>query len=207
MRRAALVTGASGGAGQEAARRMAEAGWDVAVHYYRNRAGAEITARAVTETGQQAAILQADLADPGAPERLMTAYDHAFPCLHSLINYARIPESCLAACDLAAERHVRIFAVNLNAPFLLSGLAVRRMSRRFGGEGGVIVNVVPGNALPGTPANGLDALTRELAAEAEDVRILSLRPARPGDVADTILGLVAPESGHRTGAQRCGPLH
>lgn len=191
MRRAALVTGASGGAGQEAALRMAEAGWDVAVHYYRNRAGAETTARAVAGTGQRAALLQADLADPGAPDRLMTEYDLVFPSLHSLINYAGIPELGPLPCELAPERRIRICAVNLTAPFLLCGLAVRRMSKRFGGNGGVIVNASPRPAETGTAVGGLDMLTQKLADDAEDVHIVSMRPAQPVDVVKTALGLVA----------------
>lgn len=192
MRKAVLITGASGGTGQETARQFARAGWDIAVHYNRNRAGAELTAQAVTEAGGRAAILQADLADPMNAGRLMEDYDAAFPRLDALINNAGIVDTAQRVEEMTPERLMRMFTVNLTAPFLLAGLAAKRMSTRHGGDGGVIVNVSSGAALLGPDGRyvdyasakaGLDTLTRGLAGEVagEGVRVVSLRPG----IADT----------------------
>ncbi len=187
MRRAALVTGASDGIGQEVARQLARAGWDVAVHYNRNRAGADLTAQAVTEAGARAAVLQADLADPAEAMRLAAAYDQAFGRMDVLINNAGIVDRAQRVEEMTAERLTRMFAVNLTAPFLLAGHAARRMSTRHGGEGGTIVNVSSVAARLGSGGQyvdyaaskaGLDALTKGLADEvaAEGVRVVSVRP-------------------------------
>lgn len=187
MRRAALVTGASDGIGRAVAQELAGAGWDVAVHYNRNRAGADLTARGVAEAGGRAVILQADLSVPVGAMRLMSEYGAAFGRMDALVNNAGIVDRAARVEEMTAERLTRMFAVNLTAPFLLAGHAARRMSTRHGGSGGVIVNVSSIAARLGSGGQyvdyaaskaGLDALTKGLADEvaAEGVRVVSVRP-------------------------------
>ncbi|WP_413855744.1 SDR family oxidoreductase [Albidovulum sp.] len=187
MRRAALVTGASDGIGRAVAQELAGAGWDVAVHYNRNRAGADLTARGVAGAGGRAVILQADLSVPVGAMRLMSEYGAAFGRMDALVNNAGIVDRAARVEEMTAERLTRMFAVNLTAPFLLAGHAARRMSTRHGGSGGVIVNVSSIAARLGSGGQyvdyaaskaGLDALTKGLADEvaAEGVRVVSVRP-------------------------------
>lgn len=186
-RRTALVTGASDGIGQETARQLARAGWDIVVHYNHNRSGADLTAQAVVEAGAQAVVLQADLSDPMEAMRLSAEVDEVCPRYDALINNAGIVDVARRVDEMTPERLNRMFAVNLTAPFLLAGHAARRMSTRHGGAGGVIVNVSSVAARLGSAGQyvdyaaskaGLDALTKGLADEVaqEGVRVVSIRP-------------------------------
>ena len=81
----------------------------------------------------------------------------------------------------------RMFTVNLVGPFLCAGEAVRRMSTRHGGRGGVIVNVSSIASRGGgshqyvdyaASKGGIDVLTIGLAKEVidEGIRVNTVRP-------------------------------
>jgi NAD(P)-dependent dehydrogenase (short-subunit alcohol dehydrogenase family) len=63
MNKVALVTGASGGIGRAVCLSLAEAGFDIAIHYRRGAEKAEILRREVIALGRRAEALQADLSD------------------------------------------------------------------------------------------------------------------------------------------------
>lgn len=68
----ALVTGASGGIGSIIARRLADGGAHVFVHYLHNEAGARTTAEAIESAGGQSTIVAANLAEP---DRIRAMFD------------------------------------------------------------------------------------------------------------------------------------
>lgn len=116
---AALVTGAGRRIGRTIARTLAEAGFAVALHCRHSREEAELFARRIIEEGGSAAVVAADLADPGAVAGLVPAARAAIGPLTLLVNNASIfVEDQLATLDLAGwESHI---AVNLRAPVFLS---------------------------------------------------------------------------------------
>jgi enoyl-[acyl-carrier protein] reductase III len=71
--RVALVTGSSRGIGRAAALRLARDGYDVVVHYRRSPDLARETAAAVEALGRRAWVVEADLEDPAAVDRLAGA--------------------------------------------------------------------------------------------------------------------------------------
>ncbi len=187
MTRCVLITGASAGIGAATARLAAAEGWDVALAFGRDRAGAEATADAVRAAGRRAVILQADLAEPGGPAALFAAFDRECDHLDALVNNAGIVDTAARVEEMTPARLQRMFAINTIAPFLCAGEAVRRMSTAHGGPGGIIVNVSSVAARLGSARQfvdyaaskaAIDTMTKGLAEEVarEGIRVAAVRP-------------------------------
>lgn len=116
---AALVTGAGDRIGRAIAVRLAELGFDVAIHYGRSAEGAAETARLVEAAGTRAVTLQADLLDLDATEALVGRAVEAVGPLSVLINNASIFEHDTIATATRAS-WARSITSNLHAPFLLT---------------------------------------------------------------------------------------
>jgi NAD(P)-dependent dehydrogenase (short-subunit alcohol dehydrogenase family) len=177
---AALVTGAGRRIGQAIAVGLAEAGCDVAVHFHGSADGAKETARAVTQTGRRAELLQADLSDAVAARNLPDQAARVFKRLDVVINSAAImvrepvedvtPESWDATIDL-----------NLRAMFFVSQGAIGHLRRAKG----KIVNLADLAGLEPWPAYvphcvskaGVIMLTKALArALAPDIAVNAIAP-------------------------------
>lgn len=133
----ALVTGASKGLGAAVARRLAEAGADVAVHYHRDKAGAEETAQAVQALGRRALVLAADLAVPGQAESLVGWAQDAWGGLDLLVNNAGVAP-VLPWDRVTPDEWAAVIASNLNGPFYVMRAALPLLRE---GRDPAVVNV------------------------------------------------------------------
>ncbi|TFW19972.1 SDR family oxidoreductase [Massilia arenosa] len=117
--RTVLVTGAGRRIGRAIALGMAQAGWDVAVHYHRSVEEAQDTVRAIAALGRRAVALQADLADEAAVRALVPSAVEALGPLDCVVNNASLFEFDSAAefSPALLERHMR---ANVSAPLLLA---------------------------------------------------------------------------------------
>ncbi|WP_374711614.1 SDR family NAD(P)-dependent oxidoreductase [Symbiobacterium terraclitae] len=165
----ALVTGASKGLGAAVARRLAEAGADVAVHYHRDLPGAAQTAEAVRAAGRRALLLAADLSRPKEAEELVAHVADAWSGLDLLVNNAGVapvrPWEQIEAAEWA-----EVLATNLSGPFHVMRAALPLL--RAGREPAVVNvgSVVSFNGGAFGPAYaaakaGLVGLTRSAARE------------------------------------------
>lgn len=187
MNRILLVTGASRGIGAAAAIQAAQAGWDVAVNYQRDEASAQKVAQAVRDSGRRSLVVQADVGVESEVMRMFAEVDHGLGRLTDLVNNAGVVDQPSRVDEMSLARLQRMWAINITGSFLCAREALRRMSRRHGGTGGVIVNLSSAAARLGAPGQyvdyaaskgAIDAFTLGLAREvaAEGVRVNGVRP-------------------------------
>ena len=182
-----LITGGSRGVGAAAARLAATRGYDVAISYVANEDAARAVAADVEASGRRALAVCADSADPDQVARLFTAIDDAFGRIDVLVNNAAMLARQSRLEELGFERMQRIFAVNAMGPILCAQQAVRRMSHRHGGRGGVVINISSASARLGSPneyvdyaasKGALETFSMGLAKEVarEGIRVACIRP-------------------------------
>jgi NAD(P)-dependent dehydrogenase (short-subunit alcohol dehydrogenase family) len=187
MSKTLLITGGSRGIGAAAAVLAARRGWDVAVNYTRDAAAAQRVAEQVRALGQRALVVQADVADEAQVLAMFAAVDKEFGPLHGLVNNAGVVDMPSRVDQMSLQRLMRMFAINLTGSFLCAREAVKRMSSKHGGTGGVIVNLSSAAARLGSPGQyvdyaaakaGIDAFTLGLAREVanEGIRVNAVRP-------------------------------
>jgi len=206
-----LVTGAGRGIGAAIARLGAARGWRVAVNYSRSRAPAEALVAEIAAAGGEAAAFAADIGDSAAVTAMFAEIDQVLGPVTSLVNNAGIigPVARVEALD-DPQALVALYATNVFGVFHCSREAIRRMSRRRGGPGGVIVNIssvaarhggLAGEVAYASSKGAIDSLTTGLAREvaADGIRVVGLRPGLTDtDINDghdggkSVLGVIAP---------------
>jgi len=141
MEKIALITGGSRGIGAATARMAAANGYAVAVNYVANAEAAQALVSEIEAGGGRAIAVQADVASEDDIVRMFATVDADLGPLTALVNNAGILESYARVEDMDGERLSRTFAVNVTGAFLCAREAIKRMSTKHGGRGGVIVNL------------------------------------------------------------------
>ena len=185
-----LVTGSSGGIGRGLALELAREGAHVLVRYHLRQKGAletkELLERQDGRGGTCAGIVQCDFRKLANIHDMFHQVDSIWEDgLDVLVNNAgSISKMAMEDDDLELTQWQDTLNVNLNAPRLISQLALERMKAH--GEGGVIINV---SSIHGERSNeymaayavskaGLDMLTRTMAIEFApyNVRVNAIAP-------------------------------
>ena len=185
--RVAIVTGASRGIGAEAAKLFAQNGYAVCINYISNDSAAENVRHEILKGGGRCMTVKADVSVSSDVARLFEAVDIELGCVSVLVNNAAILKTQCRLEDISEERFREVIQTNIMSCFLCCKEAVKRMSTRNGGAGGVIVNVSSGASKSGSPneyidyaasKGAVDTLTRGLALEvaAEGIRVNAVRP-------------------------------
>lgn len=181
-----LITGASSGIGAATAILAAERGYDLVITYLNNRAQAETVAQHIIARGRQALCVQADVGIESDVINLFHQIDNRFGRLDALVNNAAILRQKSFRDTQVAELE-KLFAVNVIGSFICAREAIKRMSKKDGGNGGAIVNVSSIAARFGSPfeyidyaasKGAIDTFTMGLAKElaAEGIRVNCVRP-------------------------------
>lgn len=187
MSKLVLITGGSRGIGAATALLAARQGYAVAVNYSANSLAADEVVRQIRQSGGQAMAVQADVALEAQVITMFEKIDAKFGPVSALVNNAGVVDQTTRVDAITLERLQRLFAVNVFGSFLCAREAVRRMSTRYGGTGGAIVNVSSAAARLGSPGQyvdyaaakgAIDTFTLGLAKEvaSEGIRVNAVRP-------------------------------
>lgn len=133
-----IVTGSGSGLGQGIAKRFAEAGSRVVVHYYRSVEGAQQVVAQIRAHGGQAIALQGDLTREDDAVRLVAETVGAFGRVDVLINNAGI-YPLASILDMTPAQWDAVVDANLRSTFLCTQAAAKQMIAQ--GKGGAIVNI------------------------------------------------------------------
>jgi NAD(P)-dependent dehydrogenase (short-subunit alcohol dehydrogenase family) len=187
LKRVLLITGGSRGIGAATALLAAQDGWAVAVNYANNQAAANQVVQAIAQAGGQAIAVQGDVADEAQIVRMFASVDQQLGPVTGLVNNAGVVDVTARVEDMSWQRLERMMRINVLGSFACAKEAIRHMSTRHGGQGGVIVNLSSVAARLGAPAQYVDyaaskgaidtftvGLAKELATE--NIRVNAVRP-------------------------------
>jgi NAD(P)-dependent dehydrogenase (short-subunit alcohol dehydrogenase family) len=182
-----IVTGGSRGIGADICARAAGRDHSVAVNYRSGEKEADAVANDIKKRGGRAIAVQADVAIENDVVRMFDEVTSKLGQITALINNAGWggQHGPIEAWDTEATR--RLIEINLLGPMICSREAVKRMAKKFGGEGGTIVNISSAAARTGSPGvfvhyaatkGGLDVFTTGLAKEVakDGIRVNAVRP-------------------------------
>jgi NAD(P)-dependent dehydrogenase (short-subunit alcohol dehydrogenase family) len=187
LTRIILITGGSRGIGAATALQAAAEGYAVAVNYESNSLAADEVVRQIRQAGGTAITVQANVANEDQVLAMFAKVDAKLGRLTALVNNAGVVDQTSRVDAMSMARIKRMFDINVLGSMVCAREAVKRMSTRYGGEGGAIVNVTsvaarlgaPGQYVDYAAAKGaMDVFTLGLAREvaAEGIRVNAVRP-------------------------------
>jgi 3-oxoacyl-[acyl-carrier protein] reductase len=160
---------------------MAAAGARMAVNYSSDRKGAERVVQTIIDNGGQAIAAGADVSRAAEVARLFEEVDSAFGRLDILVNNAGVFRF-----GAFAEITEESFHLHYNINVLGSILTVQEAIKRFGADGGSIINLssivgshpVAGALLYASTKGAIETLTKGLALELapRKIRVNAISP-------------------------------
>lgn len=181
-----VVTGGSRGIGAATARLAASRGWPVVITYRQQADEAAAVVRAIAAGGGRAHAVRFDVAIEAEVVEGFKRID-TLGTIGAVVNNAGVTGGRARVEAVMAHMIEQACQVNITGSFMVAREAVRRMSTRNGGAGGVIVNVSSGAAVHGAPntwvhysatKGAIDTMTVGLAKEVarEGIRVNAVRP-------------------------------
>ncbi|MED0657816.1 SDR family oxidoreductase [Anoxybacillus ayderensis] len=130
----ALITGASGGIGQEIARQLAKDGYSLYLHYYKNE---QSVRHIMKELSTDTYAIQADLSHPSGVDVLMSSIFHP---IDVLIHNSGMSAYGLMT-DMTNEQVEQMVQLHVTSPFLLTKRLLPSMIQQRRGQIVVISSI------------------------------------------------------------------
>lgn len=187
MKRTILITGSSRGIGAATALLAAKKGYQVCINYLSNARAAEGIIKVIIENGGKAKAYQADVSSESEVISLFSKIDSDFGSISALVNNVGILEKQSSLVEMEFIRIQKVINTNIISNLICSKEAIKRMSTKYGGKGGSIVNVSSIASKTGSPneyvdyassKGAIDTLTVGLSKElaGEGIRVNAVRP-------------------------------
>jgi NAD(P)-dependent dehydrogenase (short-subunit alcohol dehydrogenase family) len=182
-----IVTGASRGIGAAVAMLAGARGWQVAVNFSSGEQEANGVAAKIVAAGGRALAIQADVSREEDIVHMFATAERKLGPIKGLVNNAAITGGFARVEEVSAAAIQQVFSINVAGAILCAREAVRRMSTKRGGSGGVIVNISSRAAHTGSPGEwvhyaaskgAIDSFTIGLAREVatEGIRVNAVAP-------------------------------
>jgi NAD(P)-dependent dehydrogenase (short-subunit alcohol dehydrogenase family) len=187
MSRVLVVTGGSRGIGAAVAEKAGAQGYRVAVNYQRDGGRADQVVKAIRANGGEAVAIKGDMSKLGDIVALFDQAAKQLGPITGVVNNAGITGKS-SRLDQADPETIRAcIDINVTGAILVAREAVKRMSPKHGGRGGVIVNISSAATTIGSPGEytwyaaskgAIDSFTLGLAREVaeENIRVAGVAP-------------------------------
>jgi NAD(P)-dependent dehydrogenase (short-subunit alcohol dehydrogenase family) len=183
-----IITGASRGIGAATAKLFAQKGYAVCINFLTDEIAAKQLKNEILQFNVKCITVKADVSKACEVQRLFDTVDQELGCLSVLVNNVGILKKQCRLDEIDEQRFSQVLTTNVMSCFLCSKQALKRMSSKYGGKGGAIVNVSSGAAKSGSPneyidyaasKGAMDSLTKGLALEVADegIRVNAVRPS------------------------------
>lgn len=187
MAKVVLITGGSRGIGAATARLCARNGYDVAISYQSNAAAAAAVVKDIEAAGRRGFAFKGHVAREAEILAMFDAVEKKLGPVWGLVNNAGITGKIGRVEDVTAATVQEVIDVNVVGALLCAREAIKRMSTKRGGKGGVIVNISSVAVTLGSPntyvwyaaAKGaVDSMTLGLGLEVarEGIRVVGVAP-------------------------------
>jgi NAD(P)-dependent dehydrogenase (short-subunit alcohol dehydrogenase family) len=185
--RTLVVTGGSRGIGAAVARLAGNRGYSVALSFLGNEAAARGVVDEIRSSGGAAVAIRSDVALEADVIRLFQEAERELGPICGLVNNAGVTGGFSRVEAVEAASLAKVLITNVGGTILCAREAVKRMSTRHGGQGGVIVNISSLAARTGgagewvhyaASKGAVDTFTIGLAREvaAEGIRVNAVAP-------------------------------
>lgn len=183
-KKTAVVVGGTGGIGQATCLQLAADGFDVVVHYNKNKESAEEIKKKIEKLGRKAMAVKTDITDALQVEEMVQQVSNKFGGISVLVNCATVKIANIKIESLEWQDIQKHLDINIKGMFNLVKNIVPIMEKEKYGH---IINIVtqyiegtpPGNLLPYiTAKSALQGFSKALAAElaAKGIRVNMVSP-------------------------------